>query len=203
VETGPPIADPARTAARLLEESGPGAPSRVNFDWAYSDRRGSVEGEGVARFNPPDSLRLDLFTSGDVAMQVALAGKALSTLGQIEDVEIPPRPFLFAMAGLFRPDSGAVARGFLADGDTVLVYESEPTTLYFFAREGRLAWVEERRGNRVLRKVELEWADGLRWPTEAEFRDLDEPSRVRWRIGEARIEEEPYPSEIFRLPHAP
>lgn len=201
METGPPITDPAGTASRLLERSGADAPSFVRFEWAYSDRRGSIDGEGVARFNPPDSLRLDLFTSGDVAMQVALAGETLSTRGQIEDVEIPSRPFLYAMAGLFRPDSGAVPRGFVANGDSVLVYESEPTSLYFFIEAGRLAKVEERRGSRVLRKVELEWSDNPRWPAEAEFRDLDEPSRVRWRIGETRIEEEPYPSDIFTLPH--
>lgn len=202
METGPPITDPAETASRLLERSGADAPSYVRFEWSYSDRRGDVDGEGVARFNPPDSLRLDLFTSGDVAMQVALAGGALSTLGQIEDVEVPSPPFLFAMAGLFRPDSDAVPRGFVAGGDTVLVYEPGPTALYFFTESGRLAQVEERRGNRVLRKVELEWGDNPRWPAEAEFRDLDQPSRVRWRIRETRIEEDPYPSDIFMLPNA-
>ena len=61
-----------------------------------------MRGDGLARFNPPDSLRIDLFTSGDVAMAVASAGGRLTSLGEIEDLELPPRPFMFAMAGLFR-----------------------------------------------------------------------------------------------------
>lgn len=201
VETGPPIADPGVTAARLLERSGPDAPSLVRFEWKYSDRRGSVEGDGAARFNPPDSLRLDLFTSGEVAMAVALAGRNLSSLGEIEDVEVPPGAFLFAMAGLFRPAGDEAPRGFEADGDTVLVYGSDAEKLYFFARAGRLVQVEERRHGSLRRKVELEWGEREKWPARAEFRDFDEHSRVRWTVGDTRIMEAPYSSDIFTLPN--
>jgi len=201
VETGPPIADPASAAAGLLERSGPDAPSFVRFDWRYADRRGNVEGDGVVRFNPPDSLRLDLFTSGDVAMAVALAGESLTSLGEIDDIEVPPRAFLFAMAGLFRPDSGD-ARGFEAGRDTVFAYGAESERLYFFSRAGRLVKVEERRYGRLSRKVELAWGTDPDWPAEAEFRDLNEPSRVRWTIGQTRALETAHPSDIFTLPHA-
>ncbi|MGD8496350.1 MAG: hypothetical protein PVF05_09195 [Gemmatimonadales bacterium] len=201
VETGPPIADPGVTAARLLRRSGPDEPSLVRFEWKYSDRRGSVEGDGAARFNPPDSLRLDLFTSGEVAMAVALAGRNLSSLGEIEDVEVPPGAFLFAMAGLFRPRGDEAPRGFEADGDTVLVYGEDTEKLYFFARAGRLVQVEERRHGSLRRKVELEWGEHEKWPTRAEFRDFDEHSRVRWTVGDTRIMEAPYSSDIFTLPN--
>lgn len=201
VETGPPIADPASAAVDLLERSGAQAPSFVRFDWAYGDRRGNVEGDGAVRFNPPDSLRLDLFTSGDVAMAVALAGESLTSLGEIDDIEVPPRAFLFAMAGMFRPDSAA-PRGFETGADTVLVYGPEDERLYFFSRAGRLVKVEERRHGRVRRKVELSWGENADWPAEAEFRDLHERSRVRWTIGRTRTLEAPHPSDIFTLPHA-
>ena len=201
VETGPPIADPAAAAAALLERSGPDVPSFVRVEWTYGDRRGNVAGDGAVRFNPPDSLRLDLFTPGDVAMAVALAGESLTSLGEIDDVEVPPRAFLFAMAGLFRPDQGDV-RGFEAGKDTVLVYGPEAERLYFFSRTGRLAKVEERRHGRLSRKVELAWGANPDWPVEAEFRDLNEPSRVRWTISRTRALEEPHPSDIFTLPHA-
>lgn len=201
VETGPPIADPASAAVELLEATGADVPSDIWFEWAYADRRGNVDGEGRARFNPPDSLRLDLFTSGDVAMAVALAGEALTSLGEIEDVEVPPRAFLFAMAGMFRPDSAA-PRGFEADGDTVFVYGPEVERLYFYSRAGRLIRVEERRHGRVRRKVELSWGENPDWPVEAEFRDFGESSRVRWTIGRTRTREAPHPGDIFTLPHA-
>ncbi|MFW6039891.1 MAG: hypothetical protein ACOC9N_02310, partial [Gemmatimonadota bacterium] len=153
VETGPPIADPAAAAVELLEASGADVPSDIWFDWAYADRRGNVDGDGRARFNPSDSLRLDLFTSGDVAMAVALAGETLTSLGEIEDVEVPPRAFLFAMAGMFRPDS-AMPRGFEAGEDTVFVYGPDDERLYFFSRGGHLTKVEERGHGRLRRKVE-------------------------------------------------
>ncbi|MFW6083730.1 MAG: hypothetical protein ACODAA_00770 [Gemmatimonadota bacterium] len=202
VESGPPIADPAATAARLLAASGVEEPARVDFAWWYSDRRGDVEGDGVARFNPPDSLRLDLFTSGEVAMAVALAGERLTSLGEIEDIEVPPRSFLFAMAGLFRPEPGMPPRAFEAGGDTVLVYGPEDRRLYFWADGGRLVKVEERRHGRLRRKVELTWEGEAEWPSEAEFRDLEEPSRVRWTTSETRAPGEPHRSDIFMLPHA-
>lgn len=201
VETGPPIADPASAAVGLLERSGADAPSFVRFDWAYGDRRGNVEGDGAVRFNPPDSLRLDLFTSGDVAMAVALAGESLTSLGEIEDIEVPPRAFLFAMAGMFRPNSAA-SRAFEAGGDTVFVYGADDARLYFHSRAGRLVKVEERRHGRLRRKVELSWGEDPDWPAEAEFRDLVEPSRVRWTIGQTRTLEAAHPSDIFTLPHA-
>lgn len=202
VESGPPIADPGATAARLLEASGGQRPAFVRFEWAYGDRRGDVDGDGAARFNPPDSLRLDLFTSGEVAMAVALADDALTSLGEIEDIEIPPRSFLFAMAGLFRPDPGVPPRGFEADGDTVLVYGPEARRLYFWADGGRLVRVEERDHGRLRRRVELTWDGASEWPSEAEFRDLEEPSRVRWTTTETHMLEEPHRSDIFTLPHA-
>jgi hypothetical protein len=201
VETGPPIVDPGAAATELLERSGAEAPSDVWFAWAYGDRRGNVEGDGRVRFNPPDSLRLDLFTSGDVAMAVALAGESLTSLGEIEDIEVPPRAFLFAMAGMFRPDS-AEPRGFETGSDTVFVYGTEGERLYFYSRGGRLVKVEERRRGRLRRRVELSWGEDPDWPAEAEFRDLDEPSRVRWTIGRTRTLEAPHPGDIFMLPHA-
>lgn len=202
VESGPPIADPAAAAAGLLESSHGQEPSFVRFDWAYGDRRGDVDGDGAARFNPPDSLRLDLFTSGEVAMAVALAGERLTSLGEIEEIEVPPRSFLFAMAGLFRPDSGVPPRAFEADGDTVLVYGPEERRLYFWADGGRLVKVEERRHGRLRRKVELTWSGDSAWPSEAEFRDLDAPSRVRWTTTATRILGEPHRSDIFVLPNS-
>ena len=135
-------------------------------------------------------------------MAVALAGERLTSLGEIEDIEVPPRSFLFAMAGLFRPDSGVPPRAIEADGDTVVEYGTEHRSLYFWASGGRLVKVEERSHGSLRRKVELTWAGNSAWPSEAEFRDLDAPSRVRWTTTETRILGEPHRPDIFTLPHA-
>jgi hypothetical protein len=202
IETGPPIADPAGVVERLLDSSGAGGPTFLRFEWFYGDRRGDVRGEGAARYNPTDSLRLDLYTSGEVAMAVAIAGRQLTSNGGIEDVELPSGPLLFAMAGLFRPDADAEIEAYEAGSDTVLVYSAGPDRkLYFFLQDGRLDRVEERERGRLLRRVELAWGVGARdWPEEAEYRDFGEHSRVRWTIDEVRVLEERYSSDIFAVP---
>lgn len=203
IETGPPIADPAVVVEHLVNRSGAAGPAFLRFEWFYGDRRGDVRGDGAARYNPTDSLRLDLFTSGEVAMAVALAGGQLTSMGEINDVELPSGPLLFAMAGLFRPDREALLGAYEAGSDSVLVYASGPDrNMYFFVRAGQLARVEERDHGRLLRKVELDWATDMQdWPKEAEYRDFGEHSRVRWTIEEVRPLEERHPSDIFAFPH--
>jgi hypothetical protein len=203
VESGPPLSDPAGVAARLGSRAGSEVPALLRFAWGYGDRRGDVRGDGVARFNPPDSLRIDLFTSGDVAMAVASAGGRLTSLGEIEEIEVPPRAFVFAMAGLFLPDEG-VPRAYRAGADSVLVYgPPNGTREVFYVRDGRLRRVEERRGGRVLRFVAVEWPDAGAWPAGAEYRDLEKSSRVRWTIESVRSPVARHASEIYALPHEP
>lgn len=204
-ETGPPLPDPSALAARLAESSGPEAPWQVRFRWEYGDPQGTLRGEGVGRINPSARFRLDFFTTGEGSMAAVLEGAELATLGQIEDVRLPAPPFMYAMAGVFRPGSPEPAAGYETDAGRVLVYEtSEGTTLRFTFRDGRLHTVEERRDGRVLREISLSWADGRGpWPAEAEYRDRPTPSRVRWVLEEAEEKETPYPDDIYDLGDAP
>lgn len=201
VESGVPLADPLSIAARLGSEIDAQTPATIRFAWRYGDRRGDVEGDGIGRFNPPDSLRIDLFTSGDVAMAIASADGRLTSRGQIEDVDVPPRPFIFAMAGMFRPEPGSTPRAFVAGGDSVLVYGPPgDRTQVFYMDGGRLQAVEERQRDRVLRRVRIEWAGDASWPVEAEYRDFERPSRVRWEIEDVQSPVARFPSEIYALP---
>lgn len=175
-------------------------PTSLRFEWRYGDRRGDVGGQGVGRYNPPDSLRVDLFTSGDVAMAVAVANGELRSLGEIEDIEIPPLAFVYAMTGLFRPPEEEV-EAYAAGEDSVLVYSSgEESRIYFFVRSGRLRRVEEKYRSRTVHLVKVEWADEEPWPARAEYRDLREPSRVRWEMHLITTETESHPGHIFDLP---
>ena len=202
VESGVPLADPAAIAARLGSELVARSPATIRFSWRYGDRRGDVEGDGVGRFNPPDSLRIDLFTSGDVAMAIAAAGGRLSSRGQIDEVDVPPRPFIFAMAGMFRPDTGSVPRAYVTGRDSVLVYGPPGEgTQVFYMSGGRLTAVEDRRGDRVRRRVRIEWAATGGWTVEAEYRDFERPSRVRWNIERVESPVTRHPSEIYALPY--
>lgn len=197
--SGPPLPDPTGTAVRLAERTAPDRPAEVRFHWEYGDERGRLSGEGVARVNPPDSFRLDLFTSGEGSMQVALTADGLVTLGEIEDLELPPPPLLYAMSGVFRPGTEAPVRGFRSGEEEVLAYEKEGATWFFSFRDDRLRWVEERAGSRLLGRVRLEWEEG-RWPRMADYREYEErPRRVRWRLDTARTLSESHPPEIYDL----
>lgn len=203
IESGPRIANPADLAARVRGETGADVPVTLRFEWRYADRRGDIGGDGVGRYNPPDSLRVDLFTSGDVAMAIAVADGELRSLGEIEDVEIPGLEFVYAMAGLFRPGDG-VAEGFMAGADSVLVYGAPASRrVYFYIRDGRLRRVEERSRNRTVQRVNLEWEAPGSWPSEAEYRNLQEHSRVRWRVEDIRTHEESHPAHAYDLPPVP
>lgn len=199
-----PLPDPAEAAARLAETS-PDRPYRVTFGWQYADERGPVRGDGVLRFNPPDSLRLDLFSAGGASMNVALVDGRLRTAGQIEDVRLPPPAFLYATAGLFRPGREGPAEGWEADGDRFLSYEaSGRATLVYRLRGTRIAGLVERSDDRELRTLELDWPEPAgAWPRQAEYRDATQASRARWTVEDAETEEESFPREIYELPHAP
>lgn len=202
-----PLDDPLEQARRAARETSPERPYHVTLSWEYADERGAVEGDGVLRFNPPDSVRLDLLSSaGDASMQVALVpGSGLRTTGRIEDVRLPPPAFLYASAGLFRPGHDRPTEALGGEGAvTVLVYEHGSGGTLRFRFEGRrLVQVEERRDGRSVRRSRLTWPDSAAtWPAEAEYRDRALERRARWRLGEARAVDEPFPPEIYDLPSA-
>lgn len=199
-----PLPAPGEVAATLAA-AGPQRPHRVTFRWQYADERGPVRGEGVLRFNPPDSLRLDLFSTGDAAMRVALVEGNLRTAGQIRDVRLPPPAFLYATAGLFRPGGGAPDEGWTVDGERHIAYRTAGGgSLVYRLRDGRMVRLTERGGGRELRRVELAWpdADGP-WPREAEYRDGERDSRARWIVEDAQVEESTFPGEIYEISDAP
>jgi hypothetical protein len=200
IEAGPRISSPAELAARVGTETDAAVPATLRFEWRYADQRGDVGGQGVGRYNPPDSLRIDLFTSGDVAMAIAVADGELRSLGEIEDIEIPGLEFVYAMAGLFRPGDD-VAEGYVAGADSVLVYGGDAVRrVYFFVRDGRLRRVEERIRGRTIQRVNLEWEGTPSWPSEAEYRNLAQHSRVRWRVDEIVSQKESHPADAYDLP---
>ncbi len=138
-------------------------------------------------------------------MAVALrSGGSLGSLGQIESVELPEAAFLYAMAGLFEPGDTLDPRGYVVNGDTVLVYAApNDSRRYFYLHGSRISKVEESRAGRTTRRVSLDWEPGADWPKRVEYRDFQAPSRVSWNVTEIRAEETAYASEIFDLPAAP
>lgn len=202
-EPGTPMDDPAVAAERLKARSTVEAPALVRFRWEYADRQGRLSGEGVARVNPPDHFRLDLFSSAEGSMAASLVDGDLVTLGQIEDVELPPPGFLYAMAGVFRPGPWNPSAGYRSGEDEVLEYRVDDRLRRYRFRAGRLLAVEESEGRRSLRRIESRWDAEGPWPAAAEYEDRIAPSRVRWELVESRTAEEPFPDDIYDLDGTP
>lgn len=198
-QQGPPLDDAVAVAGRAREASGIDRPQRVRFRWEYADERGNLRGDGVARVNPPDHFRLDLFAT-EGSMSAVLVDDRLDTLGEIEDVELPAPPFLYAMAGVFRTGADAPEDGFESDGMEVLRYGvGEDGVRWYYLRDGRLERVEERRDGRLRRRIELRWGEDAAWPREATYRDDVTPSRVRWELEAVQSVDVPWSAEIYEL----
>lgn len=199
LETGEPLTDPAAVAARAQEASGADRPVRVIFQWEYADERGNLRGEGVARVNPPARFRLDLFSTAEGSMRAALVDDRLDTGGDLEDVELPPPAFLYAMTGVFRPGSAPPSEGFASGPYEVVGYAvSDGGVRRFYLEAGRLVRVEERRDGRLERRIELEWGQDPVWPAEARYRDDVEPrTRVRWALDRVVPQDEPFDDGIY------
>lgn len=198
-ETGEPLSDPGAVAARAAEASGADRPVRVIFQWEYADERGNLRGDGVARVNPPARFRLDLFSTAEGSMRAALVDDALDVGGDLEDVELPPPAFLYAMTGVFRPGSGAPSEGFTNGPYEVVGYPvPDGGVRHFYLEGGRLVRVEERRDGRLERRIELEWGEDSVWPSEARYRaDVDPRTRVRWALERVVPQNEPFEDEIY------
>jgi hypothetical protein len=204
MQRGEPLADPEGIAATAVERTGAPAPVRVVFDWEYADDRGRLRGDGAARVNPPDRFRLDLFSTAEGSMSAALVDGELAVSGQIEDVQLPPPTFLYAMTGVFRPGPGGLVEGFRSGDLEVLAYPADGDGVrYFYFSMGRLLRVEERAGTRMLRRIELEWGEDPSWPREARYRDDVTPSVVRWALQRAIQQEERFSDEIYDIAPIP
>lgn len=193
--------EPGELAARARDAAAERAPARVRFRWDYADERGPLRGEGVARFNPPDSLRLDLFGAGESSMSAALVGDRLQTVGSVENLQLPPPAFLFATAGIFRPPEGRPAEAYAAGGLEVLAYRLPAgRERRYYLRGSRIERVVEAEDGRVVRRLEVRWSEGEGgWPSGAEYEDRERRRRARWGLEEVRRLGSPFPPEIFIL----
>lgn len=203
-ERGEPIPNADGLALRLRESTGALAPTHVVFEWEYADERGNFRGEGSARVNPPDLFRLDLFATGEGAMQATLVDGRLDVAGDLEGIQLPPSVFLYAMAGVFRPGAGALLGGFKSRDLEVLEFAGGAgTRLSFVVSRDRLTRVEERRDGRLERRIEIEWGADPTWPLEARYRDIVRRNGVRWELESSSAKREPYDATIYVLPKNP
>ncbi len=204
LQRGSPLPDTAEMATRLTNMTGISQPTHVIFEWEYVDERGRLRGDGSARINPPDSFRLDLFSTGEGSITAVLVDGVLSTQGDLSDITLPDSPFLYAMGGLFRPGSSPPLGGFKADDLEVLEYLGDKGGhRYFYLSKDRLMRVEDRKDGHFDRGLEITWANDPNWPGDVQYRDVVGESRVRWKLVRSSMQSKPFEPSIYDLPKNP
>lgn len=184
----PEAPSPAASAAALAVEEATRitTASRLVFAWRAQepDFRGS--GTGVARVEPPDKARLDLFLdNGEVAATAALVGDDLRIPAELPGELVPPPALFWAALGVFRPGSGATlieARG--GNGTMQLGYRLPMGDRVRFRLRGHaVADAVVLSDGAVVERMEAsEPRPGSGYPAEATYRNLQDYRELRLRL---------------------
>lgn len=120
---GEPVADPAPFAARLLAATHAAAARRAAFSWTLNESGTRLSGRGVARYEAPERLRLDLFgPRGETYLAAAIVGADVRVpLAVSERIAIPSPALLWGALGVARADPGATLLGATAADSAALL----------------------------------------------------------------------------------
>lgn len=175
-------------------------PVRLTFAWRAREPDFRWEGIGVARVEPPDRARLDLFLdNGETAAIAALVGDDLRVPADLPLELVPPPALLWAALGVFRPGAGAEAlEGRRADGATELRFGLPGGDLLRYRlRERSVAEAAVlREGDEMERVVLAGSGDSSNYPAEAVYRNLRDYRELELRL-ESFEHVDPFPSHIW------
>lgn len=191
-----PVADAAVRAAELAAATTPPQPQRAVFRWELQQGLVRFRGQGVARYEAPRRLRLDLFDlQGRTLVVAALVGDSLRTPATLPiGLELPSPTFLWAAVGVFRPPAAAPEAAAEDSLTLLLRYRLDGQRLEVRARRTPLRlWRVDRTASTGALET-LEWTDSAR----SEVRYVD---RVHGRelrlVFERREDASPFPPDIW------
>jgi len=174
--------------------------ARLTFAWRAREPDFRGDGVGVARVEPPDRARLDLFLdNGETAAIAALVGDELRVPGALPLELVPPPALLWAVLGVFRPGDGAqVLGGSRVDGGVQLHLRlSGGDSLRYRLNERRVAEAAVLNGGAVVESVVV---SGLRagsaYPSEATYRNLRDYRELKLQL-ESFEHAQPFPPYIW------
>lgn len=107
--TGAPVADPHAAVAELQRLTTPAGPRQATFAWSLDEAGSRLRGRGVARFEAPERVRLDLFGArGETYLSAALVGDEFRVPpGVAGSVALPSPALLWGAVGVVRPPTDA------------------------------------------------------------------------------------------------
>jgi hypothetical protein len=175
------------------------APYRIVFDWALNEPGRRLQGQGVARIEPPYRARLDLFArNGERVAVAALVDSELRLLGEEESI-LPPPSMLWGALGVFRAgrDMGLAGGSWRSDGGAELRYiPGDGSELLVRLRGSRIQEMLRRSGNSTVEELRVSRANGERFPREANYRDLVRTRELRMTL-ESVEHVESFPTDIW------
>ncbi len=171
-----PVADPEMAVRSVEVATALERATRITFDWHLTEEGVRVGGRGVARIEPPDRARLDLFLdNGEGVAAAILIGDDLTLPVSLPGDILPPPALLWGTVGLVRLGAGvSVLDGQeLADGGRIIRTRlpSGEGVIYRVLDE-RLQEVSQTEDGTVVKRLAARYEDGGRIPAEAVYRDL-------------------------------
>lgn len=120
---GEPVAEPTEFAAALVAATIPAAPRQAAFAWTLDEAGTRLAGRGVARFEAPERLRLDLFgPRGETYLAAAVVGsEARIPVAVSERIAVPSAALLWGALGVARPNPVASLLGASSTDSVALV----------------------------------------------------------------------------------
>ncbi len=178
-----PVGDPEGAAADLRSRTGLEDPLRIVFAWQLNDGGQRLGGRGVARVEPPDKARLDLFLdNGETVVRAALVdGELRLPPGSSNDI-LPPPALMWGALGVFHPLAGARMLGAdRLEGEAVrLRYAyAERGEIHYRVAGGLLSSLEIVDRGRVVQRVDVGVERDARYPLEATYRNVAEFRELR------------------------
>lgn len=194
-----PTVDVERAVATALEQNGLPRTVRAVFRWNLREPNLRAAGRGVARVEPPDRARLDLFLDdGQSLLAAALVADTLHAPEGAPTQIVPPPPLLWASLGVLRPPEGATLVGGAERGERLRLRYGLATgdELRYELDRGQLAGADLYRDGSALHEVDLDRDAAWELPREATYRNLAAFRELRV-VVESVVGVESYPADIF------
>lgn len=171
-----PLGDPAATAQSLRSDTELEEPVRIDFRWRLNEAGSRVTGVGVARIEPPNRARLDLFLDNDESVTAAaLVDDELRLPPGAPDDILPPVQLMWGTLGVFRPtdDARLVGGDRLQGSAERLRYAyGNGTELHYQIEGGEVRRLDLIRDGSVVEWMTVEHDAAERWPASVVYRNL-------------------------------
>jgi hypothetical protein len=171
----PPL-DPAQEALGTERATRLEGPVRVVFDWSLDEPGLRASGRGVARMEPPDRARLDLFArNGETVLRAAMVGDELRLPPGASSTLVPPPALFWSALGIFRPGGGSFLSGGSREGEDGVRLEymlSGDRAVRYRLLRRVVQEVELLQGGQTFERLTLSPSPDARFPRQTVYRHL-------------------------------